>query len=351
MLKEIKIQALKLAKSMRAFDLLERSSWRRNRLLILAYHGISQRDEHLWNPALYMAPEQFRRRMQLLKGSGCNVLLLGQALQMLYARELPEKSVVITFDDGFYSFYREALPVIREYGWPVTLYLTSYYSGFNRPVFDVMCSYLLWKGRGRVVSGKFIEHADLDLREAEGRSAAALAVRSFARQSKMSAVEKDRLLSALAGQVGVDYEAILAERLLHLLNPSEVADLADRGVDIQLHTHRHWSPSDCRLFLREVEENRRFIQKFTNSSASHFCYPSGTYNPRHFPLLCEAKVVSAATCQVGLATSETNPLELPRLTDTSSLHQIEFEGWLCGLSSFLPRRSVQDEEVVPPFYY
>jgi hypothetical protein len=57
------------------------------------------------------------------------------------------------------------------------------------------------------------------------------------------------------------------------------------------------------------------------------------------------------TCQLGLAASDTNPFELPRLIDTNSLHQIEFEGWLCGLLSFLPRRPVHEDEVIHPFYY
>ncbi len=351
MLKKLKQITLKLAKGLSTFDLLAGSSWRRDRLLILAYHGISQRDEHLWNPSLYMAPEQFRGRMKALKKSGCNVLPLGPALEMLAAGNLPAKSVVITFDDGFYNFYSEAFPIIREFGWTVTVYLTTYYSGFNRPVFDVMCSYLLWKSGRRVVDGGwFTNNGNLDLRSAEGRSAAALAIRSFARENRMSAVEKDDLLTSLAARLDVDYEALLAERILHLLSPGEVTQLGAEGVDIQLHTHRHCLPADPRLFLHEVEENRNFINKYTNSSASHFCYPSGMYDPYQFPLLREAGVVSATSCEPGLATSDTNPLALPRLVDTGSLDQVEFEGWLCGISSLLPRRPVEDDEIIYPYY-
>lgn len=351
MLKKLKQMTLKLAKGLSTFDLLAGSSWRRDRLLILAYHGISQRDEHLWNPSLYMNPEQFRGRMKALKKSGCNVLPLGPAVRMLAAGDLPAKSVVITFDDGFYNFYSEAFPIIREFGWTVTVYLTSYYSGFNRPVFDVMCSYLLWKGGRRVVDGGwFTNNGNLDLRSTQGRSAAALAIRSFARENRLSAMEKDDLLTSLAAQLDIDYEALLAERILHLLSPGEVSQLGAEGVDIQLHTHRHCSPADPRQFLHELEENRNFINKYTNSSASHFCYPSGMYDPYQFPLLREAGVVSATSCEPGLATSDTNPLALPRLVDTGSLDQVEFEGWLCGISSLLPRRSVEDDEIIYPYY-
>jgi peptidoglycan/xylan/chitin deacetylase (PgdA/CDA1 family) len=144
---------------------------------------------------------------------------------------------------------------------------------------------------------------------------------------------------------------MLEQRMLHLLSPVEVAELAAKGVDIQLHTHRHCAPGDQRLFLRELEENRDFISQLTNSSPSHFCYPSGVYNPQYFEVLTEANVVSATTCDTGLATQQTQQFALPRLIDTSSLQPVEFEAWLCGLSTFLPRRRVDDDEVIYPHYY
>ena len=352
MLKKAKLLTLNTLKSLGAFKLFARSTWRNKRLLILAYHGVSQDDEHLWNPSLYMTPDDFRRRMELLKETGCNVLPLSQAIELMSAGNLPEQSVVLTFDDGFYSFYEQAYPIIEEFGFPVTVYLTSYYSAFNRPVFDVMCSYLLWKGRDKVINlGEFDHNGKFDLRSLAERSKAALAIRTYGRDNKLSGREKDQLLISLAQRLGIDYEAILAKRILHLLSPVEVAELAQKGVGIELHTHRHCSPDDHELFLREVEENRNFISQLTNSPPSHFCYPSGVYAPEYFALLDEAKVISATTCEKGLVTPRTERLALPRLIDTSTLQPVEFEGWLCGVSTFLPRKPVHDDKVIYPHYY
>src|SRR4029453_7086710 len=71
----------------------------------------------------------------------------GPALKQLESGKLPPRSICITFDDGFADFYSEAYPLLKKYAFPATVYLTSYYSAYQRPVFDVMCSYLLWKGR------------------------------------------------------------------------------------------------------------------------------------------------------------------------------------------------------------
>ena len=70
--------------------------------------------------------------------------------------------------------------------------------------------------------------------------------------------------------------------------------------------------------------------------ARHFCYPNGIYRADFFPWLRELGVISATTCEPGLASSQTELLCTPRLVDGSSLTEAEFEGWLCGISAALP---------------
>src|ERR1700678_1392960 len=137
---------LRLAEATGMSRLLSGSAYRRNRLLILCYHGISKYDEHDWG-ALYIPPETFRRRMELMAEARCNVLPLCEAVNRLQSGTLPDRAVAITFDDGLHDFFSVAFPIIESFGYPVTLYLTTYYVEFNRPVFDPMCSYLLWNER------------------------------------------------------------------------------------------------------------------------------------------------------------------------------------------------------------
>lgn len=342
MLKRFKQATLSSMKTAGVFGLTDRSRWRRGRLLVLAYHGISLDDEHEWDSSLFMSPELFADRLKLLRRTGCAVLPLGEAVERLHAGDLPEKAVSITFDDGTYDFGERAHPLIAEAGLPVTLYLTTFYSLYNRPVFDVTSSYLLWKGRSRRLDLRPLTGLDAayDLSSPEARAGAARALREFAGRERLSAEEKDALAGELARRVGVDYEALCAARLLHILTPDEVRALSDVGVDIQLHTHRHRVPLERELFLREIEENRGHIRDLTGRTPEHFCYPSGVYDPLHLPWLREAGVRSATTCDVGLASRESDPLLLPRLLDSSSLSEVEFEGWLAGVSAAMPRRRV-----------
>ena len=351
-LRTAKLLTLHVGKSIGLFQVLSHSEWRKNQLLILGYHGVSIDDEHLWNDGLYFTPEDFRSRMQALKDYGCNVLSLSEGLKRLESGTLPKCSVVLTFDDGASDFYHRAFPILREFGWPSTVYLTSYYCAYNRPVFDTMCSYLLWKGRGGVldVQGLIEGASSFDLSTSTQRDQASLAIRKFSRREKFSAERKDQLLTSIAERLSIDYEAILAKRILHLLSADELAALVSEGVDIQLHTHRHFAPKLRDSFILEMVENRDFISKFTKMP-HHFAYPSGMYADCYGPWLNACDVVSATTCDPGLATNHSDPYKLPRLVDVSSIPLVELEGWISGFANFLPRRQENEANQIPPYYY
>jgi peptidoglycan/xylan/chitin deacetylase (PgdA/CDA1 family) len=164
-------------------------------------------------------------------------------------------------------------------------------------------------------------------------------IRDFAAQQKLTAEEKDARAAALAAHLGVNYDELLKHRVIHNVTPAEARELSERGVDVQLHTHRHRTPLDRSLFQREIEDNRRCINEITGKDPHHFCYPSGVYARRFLPWLDEAGIKSATTCEVGFASRASNRLLLPRFLDNNTMAPIEFEAWLTGVSLALPRRS------------
>src|ERR1041385_137583 len=261
MLKKLKQTTLRSLKSVGVSTMVHNSRWRRERLMILAYHGISVLDEHEWNYTQYMSAEVFRLRLQQLKDSRCALLPLPEAIERLYKNDLPDRAVAITFDDGTADFYARAFPLIKEFEVPVTLYLTTFYTQYQRPVFDMMVSYLLWKGREKSLDLTGLINADLqfDLRGLEAQDHARVAILEFAHRQKLSAEEKDDLAARLSHSLNVDYDFLLEKRIMQNLAPAEVTELSAAGIDIQLHTHRHRTPKDRDLFLREIEDNRKSI--------------------------------------------------------------------------------------------
>ncbi len=341
MLRYLRHGTLRLLKNLGIFDGVKNSRWRRQRLLIICYHGIALEDEHEWRPPLYMHAQLFEQRLQLLRDGKYTVLPLAEAIERLYRGDLPPRSVAITFDDGTYDFYAQAHPRLKEYGLPATVYQTTYYCDFNYPVFHLICSYMLWKRRGQVLRAG--ENAGipqvLDLRSAAGQSSALDHLLTFARQERLSEEGKNNLAARLALVLGLDYPELVRKRVLQLMRPDEIAQLAREGVDFQLHTHRHRTPLEENLFLREIRDNRRkLLEMAANSVITHFCYPSGVYRFEFLPWLKKEGVVSATTCESGLASPYDSALLLPRLVDTSSHTPLEFESWLSGVGAFTSRR-------------
>jgi peptidoglycan/xylan/chitin deacetylase (PgdA/CDA1 family) len=340
LLQSLKTFSLTAMRRTGVFSAIAQSQWRGQRLLILCFHGISISDEHRWNPGTYLPGELFEARLRVLRKSTYNVLPLGEAIASLRKGSLPEKSIVLTFDDGFHDFYKVALPLLNEYGYPATVYLTTYYSDYNVPVFGLMCSYLLWKARDRSFEpfpgGPPVPKTDLRMPDA--RRQLYVAFHAFAAREALSGRDKNELLVRMARSLSIDLESLLKMRLLHIMNHREVEQCSAAGIDIQLHTHRHQTPPDRGLFLKELEDNRVSIQSLTQCDAMHFCYPSGFVLDEFLPWLRGAGIQSATTCELGLATAQTDPLRLPRVLDTATLSELEFESWICGLRALLPKR-------------
>jgi peptidoglycan/xylan/chitin deacetylase (PgdA/CDA1 family) len=73
--------------------------------------------------------DDFRRQLDRLEEWGAVVLPLDEAVAQLQARTLPERAVVLTFDDGYASVVERAWPELLERGWPATLFVVSGYVG------------------------------------------------------------------------------------------------------------------------------------------------------------------------------------------------------------------------------
>jgi peptidoglycan/xylan/chitin deacetylase (PgdA/CDA1 family) len=349
MLRDFKLATLRALKTSGVFDLVARSRWRQNRLLILCYHGTALEDEHQWRPALYLDPRVLEQRLQMLKQGGYSVLALSEGLERLQAGTLPPRSVAITFDDGTYDFYRQAYPLLKQYGFPVTVYQTTYYMEHPRPVFSLICSYMLWKRRGVVLhGGKEVGLAvPLDLRTEAARHQVVRGLIDLSDHQQMTGGQKDELAGRLARVLEIDYEALVRKRILQIMNPQELKEIARNGVDIQLHTHRHRTPEDEALFRREIRDNRERIEAVASTRPVHFCYPAGVYRSKFFDWLAQEQVVSATTCDTGLASATSQSLLIPRYIDNQFRTPIEFESWLSGVGALLVFHQAASQKYIP----
>ena len=87
---------------------------------ILAYHDFSVAKEAL----MVVRKAKFEQQMAYLKNNGYTVITLDELFDFLeYRNQLPAKSVVLTFDDGWQAVYTIVFPILKKYNFPATLFV------------------------------------------------------------------------------------------------------------------------------------------------------------------------------------------------------------------------------------
>jgi len=320
-----------------------RSHWRQQRLCILCYHGVSLADEHRVPSGLFLRADQFRERLLMLRAVGFNFVELDEGLRRLREGTLPEASVAVTIDDGFYGAYLHGRPILQELKIPVTVYVTTYYVDYNRPVFDVMASYLMFHPSVRPFVWPDVFPMGFSLTR-NGREHAVRLLREYAERRSLSGQGKDELLSAVADKLQLDYTDLCRRRIMHLMDRSEIKSWTE--ADVQLHTHHHRVGQTREEFTIEVQENRRILESVTGVTCRHFCFPNGLHSSEHGCWLRSLNVKSGVTCEERLASRADDPLLLPRVIDGGGSDLNALYAAAAGITQFIPRRAPPECEHV-----
>jgi peptidoglycan/xylan/chitin deacetylase (PgdA/CDA1 family) len=309
----------------------------RRGLRILCYHGFSFSDESSFHPKLFMRPETFQMRMQFLSSHKYPVLSLEQACKDLANRSLPSGAVAITIDDGFFGVFQSAWPVIRMHSFPATVYVTSYYVGKQNPIFRIAIQYMFWKTNLEVLDSENLGlplSGVLPLRPQKQKDETMWEIIRFG-ESHLEEPGRCMLAEELGKRLDVGYRTLLERRSLNLMNFHEIHTLAEEGMDVQLHTHRHRLPDEFYLVRQEIMHNRQCLEPLTGKKLRHLCYPSGIWSHQHWPWLETLGILTATTCEPGLNYTDTPLLGLRRFLDGENISQIEFEAELSGFSELL----------------
>lgn len=136
------------------------------RVPILMYHVIAEASPGEAYPELWVPPERFAAQMRAVAQAGYEAVTMQQLLAGWDDGEpLPERPVVVTFDDGYLSQSVAAGPVLEELGWPGVLYLTTRNIGDSIP--EASVRKLL--RAGWELGGHTATHPDLRTLDAAGQ--------------------------------------------------------------------------------------------------------------------------------------------------------------------------------------
>ncbi len=108
---------------------------------ILMYHYLSvpPHDADIYRKDLSVTPANFEAQLQYLKEAGYTTVSLSDLIYYLAGvKPLPDKAVIITFDDGYADNYENAFPLLKKYGFCATFSLITDRIDFADP------NYMTW---------------------------------------------------------------------------------------------------------------------------------------------------------------------------------------------------------------
>lgn len=127
-----------------------------------AEHGVIVQYHHValdTPPSTTISPADFRRHLEYLRDNAFNVLPLDQLVEALRSGEqVPDKSVAITFDDGYDSIYTTAFPLLQEFGFPFTVFIAT------QPIDDQQANFMTWTqlremaDQGALIANHMVNH-------------------------------------------------------------------------------------------------------------------------------------------------------------------------------------------------
>jgi peptidoglycan/xylan/chitin deacetylase (PgdA/CDA1 family) len=250
---------------------------------VLCYHGV--RDDDMAPGTvpfqyLHIPAPTFESHCRVIRQC-CDPISLDDWRAAIDGRAtLPERPVLITFDDGYRSVLTMAAPILQQYHLPATVFVCTWPMGSRR---------MLW-----------FDH--IGARDGE------------------NAVEgwKSRDYGEWCGRCS-DTPRVDEGDPRALMTPDELRTLANiEGIEIGGHTSRHpiLSRASAAQQRDEIEQNIQLIQEWTGKPVRSFAYPNGRpgfdYNAVSTGILRGAGIDIAFTTHPDFARRDEPPLERSR---------------------------------------
>jgi peptidoglycan/xylan/chitin deacetylase (PgdA/CDA1 family) len=259
----------------------------------------------------------FRAHLEYLRRH-FNVISLPTLMEhYLHGRALPPNPVVLTFDDGYRSNYSLAYPLLREYGMPATIFLTTDFVDAKRLQWTDRVEYAIDHASGDAVAAAYTgAAADLDPRALRG----ALLIQFKSRMKRVPQEQRAQLVDELEATLGCSLAtAPQVPDLYRPLDWPEVREMLASGlVSIGSHTASHFILSRCapEVVREDLRSAKRIIEERLDAPCPLFCYPNGgrgDFDDSTRAIVQEAGHTCALTTVVGFNDSRSDVYELKRV--------------------------------------
>jgi peptidoglycan/xylan/chitin deacetylase (PgdA/CDA1 family) len=286
---------------------------------IFMLHHVRPRREAEFQPNhhLEVAPEFLSAMLAYLRARDVDIITMDEVHRRLVERDFSRRFACFTLDDGYRDNRDFALPVMRDFDAPFTVYVASDFAQGTGRLWWIALEMVIAKAS--FVEVKFGDVATrLDAGTPAAKQAAFDRLHDWLRELP-GEHDIQREISALCARHGVDETAICRELCMSWDELKPFAD--DPLVTIGAHTITH-----CNL-ARQTEEiashemaiSRARIESVLQRPIVHLAYPYGdkiAAGPREFALARAAGFKTAVTTRPGMIFPESagHPTALQRVS-------------------------------------
>lgn len=125
---------------------------------ILMYHSVLRSSSG--NGKYVISESAFEKDLKYLADNGYTTVVMQDLIDYVYnGKSLPEKPVVLTFDDGYFNNYAYAFPLLQKYNSKAVLSIIGYYTDLytNLPDENPLYSHVTWKDVNAMIETGWVE--------------------------------------------------------------------------------------------------------------------------------------------------------------------------------------------------
>jgi peptidoglycan/xylan/chitin deacetylase (PgdA/CDA1 family) len=295
-------------------------------VLVLMYHRIAR--EAFDPDGLCVSPETFEGQVATLRRLGVRLLTARQLADAVRKGQVPRRSAVITFDDGYVDNLTNAVPVLERHAAPATVFVVAGQTGSGREFWwDSLCRVsgemrdvppalpVVLGGEERLVTfergGAQVEDTPSAPSSHAGRHALYRRLRDAVTAAPPR--ERDAIATALLVHAGLPAEARDSHRAM---TADELRRLGAGGlVEIGAHSWSHpplplLTPDEQR---EELVGSRAALELILGAPVDGFAYPHGRFTAQTATLVREAGFAYACSSIPKLARRGSDLFSLPRV--------------------------------------
>lgn len=284
--------------------------------IILAYHRILPKESAeitYTQPGMYVTTETFEQHMAFISK---NFSLL--RLEDLAHDPRPDNICMVTFDDGWADNYTHAFPILKRYGIPATIFLSTNMVGKRVwPWTDRISFYIhstplkefidIWK---TALKKSGLEHLKSIL-TSQDKGAVREQVISY-----MKAMDNHEVLLIMG-----HLDKIMANQNQELMRTrpwltwDEVIEMREAGLSFGSHTHNHLILNSIPLLQArdEILTSQKILSERTGFPVTMFCYPNGVFSDEIMRIVSGAGYKIAVTTRRGSINESSSFLALNRI--------------------------------------